>query len=86
MLRQSLVNSQSLVHALDADKDGHVSRDEFEKGFSKVVAGLVRRGTINRMEEVKRIAEETVVRVTRSMDKKEKRETPPSIKIASSKD
>mmetsp|Transcript_28426 Transcript_28426/g.55396 ORF Transcript_28426/g.55396 Transcript_28426/m.55396 type:complete len:681 (+) Transcript_28426:59-2101(+) len=75
---------ESLVLALDADQDGQVSREEFEKGFGKVVAGLVRRGTINRMEEVKRIAEETVFKLSRSMEKKEK--TQPPINIASSKD
>jgi malate dehydrogenase (quinone) len=78
---------QSLVEALDADKDGAVSREEFDKGFTKIVANLVRRGTINRMEEVKKIAEETKVRVARSTSQAgDKKEKDPSIKIASSKD
>jgi hypothetical protein len=69
---------QGLVDALDVDKSGDISRDEFDKGFSKIVAGLVRRGTINRMEDFKKMAEENVLRVAAQQDK--------SIKVASSKD
>ena len=37
---------QTLVDAIDQDKSGDISREEFDKGFAKVVAGLVRRGSI----------------------------------------
>ena len=37
---------QALVSALDTDKSGDISRDEFDQGFTKIVAGLVRRGSI----------------------------------------
>jgi len=36
----------TLVDAIDQDKSGDISREEFDKGFAKVVAGLVRRGSI----------------------------------------
>jgi hypothetical protein len=35
---------QALVSAIDADKSGDISREEFDKGFSLIVSGLVRRG------------------------------------------
>lgn len=37
---------EALIVAIDEDKSGDVTREEFDKGFSKIVSGLVRRGTI----------------------------------------
>lgn len=36
----------TLVEAMDKDNSGDISRDEFDQGFTKLVAGLVRRGSI----------------------------------------
>lgn len=71
---------QNLVGALDADQSGDISRAEFDQGFTKIVAGLVRRGTINRMEDVKKIAESTI-RVAQP-----KHQSSGNIQIPSSKD
>jgi hypothetical protein len=37
---------QVLVEAMDKDKSGTISREEFDTGFNKLVANMVRRGSI----------------------------------------
>lgn len=37
---------KALIEAIDVDKSGDISREEFDTGFAKVISGLVRRGTI----------------------------------------
>lgn len=81
---------QGLVEALDADGSGDISRAEFDKGFSKIVAGLVRRGTINRMDDIKKMAQENVIRIAAQQIAEEEKSKAAgdasSIKVASSKD
>jgi len=40
-----------LVEAMDEDRSGDISRSEFDQGFTRLVANLVRRGSINTSQD-----------------------------------